>query len=383
MSINVQDVVTRIEDWAGSYSVGQSTLEQKVRAVDFATNILFQRLGYNQGIYTFKYFQDTVFYDLPSTFKEYIALSYHDVNDNTPVNTWAYRPYQEISRITGSGFGNFAGITSANTGSKQLAMIGTNLTQGATLDSFDDTLWTASEDASAIAFDYNIKVQGSASQKFTITQSLSEAIISRIVDYDFTNLHTMGGALKIYTFLPSVDLLYIKIKYGTDSSNYYTINVTENADGSAWTVNDWNLLGFMTDDKVTIGSPDETNITFVQVIYALDAGFGTVTSFRLDWLYTSFPDELDLLHYTTIKGTDSTGANITKVTDTTDNINLDDDFIEPLALKATLYVFPQLRGDVNFMQLYQSDYTDMLKLFGRSRPRIRNQNDYSSARLRK
>lgn len=381
--INTQDVITRIEDWASSYSVGQSTQDQKVRAVDFATNVLFQKLGYNQDVYTFKYFQDTIFYDLPSTFKEYIALSYHDVNDNVTMGQWSYRPYQEIARITNGGYGNFAGITSAHTGSKQIAMIGTNLCQGATLDSFDDTLWTASGDASGIAFDYNIKVQGSASQKFTITQSTNTATISRTVQWDFTSLHEKGGALKVYTFLPSTTLTNIKVKYGTDASNYYTITVTDNADGSDWTINDWNLLGFMTDDKVITGSPDETDITFIQIIYTLGVGFGTVPNVRLDWLYTSFPDEMDLLHYTNIKGTDADGDDISKITATTDNINLEDDFIEPLALKATLYVFPQLRGDVNFMEIYKQDYTDMLKTWGRSRPRIRNQNDYSSARLRK
>lgn len=382
--ILVNDIILRARDHCGNYSTEQSTEAQFIRAVDSSVNKVFQRLGFPQGKQTIYFSEDVVFYDLDAIFREYINLVYTDSDLNIAANYWEYQAYNQLAKKSGSTINNRCSITTINNSNKQLALRGTNIQQGATLESFDTTLWTASGDVSGIALDTNIKVQGAASQRFTFTQNTLEAVVGRDdYQFDFTSLHNNYGALRCYHFMSSVDFDDITLRYGTDSSNYYEITITANADGSAWELNDWNLLGFDTRNKVITGSPDESDITFIEFVFDMEVGFGTVQNYRIDWLYTVYPDELDLLFYTNVKGETSTGTAITTITATTDYVDAEDDWIELFAMESALYVFPQLRGDKEYMMLYSQNKNDMIKLWARQNPRIRNQNNYQDTRLRR
>ncbi len=66
-----------------------------------------------------------------------------------------------------------------------------------------------------------------------------------------------------------------------------------------------------------------------------------------------------------------------------DVINLDEDFIEPIGLKAAMYLWPQLRGDLEFMQVYRAECMDVMKAWARNWPKSRLENNFSRTQLRR
>lgn len=384
--LDVSDVILQINDHCGNYTTNPNNPGQQVRAVNSAVNKVFQKLGGPQDKFTFYYYSDTMFYDVPVNYKEFIGISYVNPDNNIAQNLWSYRSYIDITKQTGQGAAQLVSNTTVNSGALQLVMSGVNLFTGATIDSFDDVLWTADDDASDIEFDYNVKVQGTASQKFTITDSLGEAVVFRDdLNLSVLDLHQRVGAWRVYSFLPSVELLSIKMRYETDPTNYYEISIDKAANGADFVIDEWNLLGFSTLDKTVVGDPDENNITKISFIYELGPDFpASVENFRLDWLYTSFPDQIEVVFYSKYKGENLGGDPITTISASTDKIDVpDDDWVELISLYGALYIFPQLRGDKDFMAMYKSETAEMIKLWGRQHPRFRNANEYQQTRLRR
>jgi len=84
---------------------------------------------------------------------------------------------------------------------------------------------------------------------------------------------------------------------------------------------------------------------------------------------------MDLVYYSSIKGTDSTGATSkTQLTEVTDKLAIGEmfeDFIDPIARRAALAIVPQLRGDSQWYGVYNQEWTEMMKTLGRSFPRKR------------
>ena len=382
--INVQDVINRISDHIGNYSTGQANTDHKIRAADYAVNYLKKRVAFplDEKKTTFDYSQDTIFYDMPVDFMESLGLFYDDVNLNFPETNWEYRPYLELKRRTGAVSNkNYWSHTTEN-GTHQLALVGRNLNQGTSIESFDSALWGISGDTTSIAFDTNVKIEGSASQKINITASSNTATIVKTgLNIDVRAIHENNGFFKVYSYIKSLDILRYRIEYGTDSSNYYTISTTTQSDGTAFALNEWNLLSFASVNKVMTGSPNDAQITYIKLHIDLDVGFGTVNDFRFDWLYTVIPDKMDFLYRTKYKATNQAGTTYkTKLTDIGDILLLDEEWIEPIALKGALYIQPALKGDINFFQLYKMECEDVIKQFARTWPRIR-ENNYLGHRL--
>lgn len=386
--IQVQDVILQMGDRVGNASVGQATTEQKIRAIDSAVNYLRRRIGLPtyERKFEFQFASDVPYNDCPDDFQESLALVYDDANNNTPANFWDYRPYRELLTKTGvwPASNKWAHLT-ANTGSHQLLLLGNNIKQGSTIETFDNTLWTASGDASGIALDTITKVQGSASQKFTITHNTGvSTLTSPAVGFDFRALHENRGVFRYYPFIPTTTgLTNLQIRYQSSTGNYYTITATTTANGEAFSANEFNFVSFPTASAVATGSPNLASINQIQIIWNTAVGFGTQASCRVDWLYTIVPDDMNLIYLTKYKGQNSTGTEITTLTAVDDEINLDDDYIEPIAIKAAMYLWPQLQGDLNFMQMYQSEFMDVMRAWARQWPKSRLENNFSRTQLRR
>lgn len=388
MSIAVSDVLLRVGDHVGNYSTGQADVAQKIRAVDSAVNYLKRKIGFpgDERKYSLLFGSDVMYYDLPVDFQESITLNYQNSSYNVPANYWDYRPYQEILARTGMFGHNTWGHITAHAGRHQLLLSGQNINQGTTIETFDMNVWTPSGDASAATLDTVVKVQGSASQRFTITHATGTATLtSPTLALDLRDFVEQRGAFRCYFFLPTVtDLTNLKIRYQSSTGNYYEATATNQADGTNFEANEFNLVSFSTVGAVATGTPDLSSINEIQLIWTTGAGFGTQASCRVDWLYTIIPDELDLIYYSKYKGTDASGAT-QKVTLTSESdiITLDEDFIEPISLKAALYLAPQLLRDATFQQLYQAEFTDVIRTWARSWPRKRIENNYLRTVLRR
>lgn len=378
----VSDVKLQARDYLGNYSTGTQESGALLRAINRSVEYFKRLLGLpsDERIYSFLFSEDQIYYDLPSDFDESIMVGYHDLDLNSPQRQWTYRVYPEILRRTGTarGSSNEFSTTHIN-GAKQIMMFGTNIMQGTGLESFDNVgTWVAEGDASGLSQDTNQKYSGNASLKFNITNSSGVATLSNsYVNYQLERLFENNGYIKFWAYLTDDNIDDITIKLFSSASDYYTIVATEQDDGTAFSQDEWIKIGFPANDAIITGSPDASAITEVNIEYDLGAGFTSATNFRIDDMFTTFPDNMDLMYYSSIKGTDTTGAtNKTMLTEDSDIILLGEvgeDLIDLVARKAALNVYPQLRGDKEFYNVYTSDLKDAVKMYGRIYPRKRTQ----------
>lgn len=389
MTITVQDVVNTMDDHLGNYTTGQNDTTIKIRAISRALDHIKNQMGLpcDELKHEILFSEDNYYYDCPADFVETLGVYYTDDDNNVVLNEWTYLPWVQLKRKLGSPSSKKYFSYYPVNGKNQLILFGSNLKGAQVKDGFE-SLWAASGDASNVTLDGNQKKEGLYSNNFDITNSSGTATLTLTnLTWDVRELHEKLGYWKVWTYLTSTVLDGISIEYGTDSSNYYTITTTLKDDGTAFTNNDWNKLGFSTNSKIMTGSPDDSNITYVKFHYDLGSGFTSATDFRLDWLTWTFPDKIDHVYYTSIKGTDTTGTtDKTQLTELSDILSFGsfaEDLINPIALKAAIYLAPSMRGDINFYQLYKQDYVDVIKLWSRRYPRKRIQNNHFTTKLRR
>lgn len=380
--MTLQNILDNVNDYVGNYSTGTEDPNAKIRAVNRAIEFLKRKLGFpcDEVIQTFFFSEDQIYYDLESDFDESIKLLYHDITLNIPGREWNYYSYPDILRSTGGSRGYRYGFTGIN-GKKQLVIFGSNIRKGQTLFTFDAIgNWTATDDASNLALDTFQKYNGDSSFSFDITNNTGIATLQVTgLALDMYDLFQNNGFVKFWTWMSDNNIDDVTLKLMTDNSNYYSITTNLADDGTAFSEDQWIKLGFSVNDAVAVGTPDAHTITKIRIEFDLGAGFTTATDFRVDYMFTTYPDEMDLIYYSSIKGTDSTGATAKQLLDTaSDKVTIGEffyDYIDVIARRAALNIYPQLRGDKEWYTTYVADLNDCIKTLGRSYPRKRTANN--------
>jgi hypothetical protein len=391
MSVTLSNLRTLVRNNIGVFSTGTADNILINSAINRAIEHIKRRLGLpsDEDIQTILFSQDQYYYDLNTDFDEMILLSYHDTTLNTAQREWSYRSYPELLRRLGESVNkNEFSFTTIN-GRNQILMRGVNEQQGGLLESFDAVgNWTAEDDASGLALDENQKFEGTGSLSFDITNSAGYARLNNDnLDLDLDNLFENEGYLKLYTYMTDATIDDVTLYVKTDDSNYATITATVDDAGSAFAANDWIKIGFPTADAVLVGSPDYTDITEMTIEFDLGAGLTSVADFRVDYLFTAFPDQIDLVYRSKYKGTDTTGVT-SKIDLAVDSDilligELFPDIAEVIAKRAALNLYPTIRGDVNMYSIMRQEFEDEMKNYGRIFPRRRGQVSYDRTRLQR
>ncbi len=193
-------------------------------------------------------------------------------------------------------------------------------TPRAILDSMVNTTgWTAAGSASGLTDDQTVFYTSPASLRFTLTGSDTGTLTKTINSLGLESYEDVCvGFLAIRT--PSVDdLTNISLKVGSDSSNYDEVTETEGFLG-AWVVDEWLLVAFDFSGSTPTGTPDWTDITYVQVSIAHTA---TIVNFYVGGLWLSLPTPSELL-YKTPAIFKASGSLSKTITDDDDEIILND-----------------------------------------------------------
>lgn len=391
MSVTLANLKTLTRQNIGVYSTGTTTDIHVMSAINRAIEHIKRRLGLpsDEDIQSIIFTQDQYYYDLNVDFDEMVLLSYHDTSLNIALREWSYRPYAELLRRLGESVSkNEFSFTTIN-GRNQILMRGVNERQGGLIEAFDAVgNWTAENDASGLALDQNQKFEGTGSLSFDITNSSGFARLNNDnLDLDFGDLFENDGYLKLYTYMTSAAIDDVTLLIKTDDSNYYSITATTDDAGNAFAANSWTKIGFPTDDAVLVGSPDPTNITEITIEFDLGASFTSAADFRVDYLFTAYPDQIDLVYRSKYKGVDTAGT-VYKIDLSTDSDKLlvgeqFPDFAELIAKKAAMNLYPTIRGDVNMYSIMRTEFEDEMKNYGRIFPRRRGQVSYDRTRLQR
>jgi hypothetical protein len=380
----VQDIFNQLNDYLGNYTTGTVDIGRRMRAINRAVEYAKRRmtLPSDETTSSFWFSRDQLYYTAPTDVNEPINLLYADANNNTPRTQWNWIPYPDLLRLTGTGRSNFWSHATIN-GYLQILMLGYNLTTGSILETFTMLPgFNGQNDATALTIDNNVYSVAPGSLEFTIDPTLGHGLASIEwgVQWDITTLHQKQGIIKLDAYLPSLALTSINLVLGTDALNYYTFTCTDTDNGTAFVVNNFNRLHWTflaSAAPVIVGSPNDQNITYARVDFIQSGAFGSspISGFRIDNMYSVFPDEMTFIYNTKYKGTDTLGTtqliNFTSSSDIPAFGQYAPDLLDPIALRAAWILEPQLRGDKDFMKTYFDECEERLKDFGHIYPRKR------------
>lgn len=381
-NLTVQDIILFANDLIANYTTGTIDLGNRMRALNRATEYVQTNLTLpsDKTTETFYFSDDQMYYDAPAGFNEPLLLLYSDPAKNKPITNWTYRPDSEILQRSGLAYGNrkYWGTTTIN-GKNQIVMLGSNLIQGSIINTFDDnTGVTLSGDANTPTTDTIIKYEGTGCLKFTITPSGGTASVKWVPAVtDWRNWHTNEAFLKIRLNMPSVAFSSINLRVGSSATDYYLFTATLQDDGTAFSTNNWNLLSFkFPDNPVIVGSPNDQAINFNQIDFVENGSIGIVAipNFRMDYFYAKVPDSMDLIYLTNYKGVSSTGTAIqqfTSVDDVPSFATIAPDLLAPIAYRMAYILHPQLKKEVEYWKMYNSECASIMKIYGKLYPRQR------------
>lgn len=402
MSVLLQDLIDQTSDYCQNFTSSTIDKNSTIRAINRGIEFVKRRLGLpcDLKIFSFYFYEDTKYYDCPSYFDELLEVYYNTSaavniltpatgNPNVPERRWNMMKQMEMLRDSGRfNYKNQVAISTLN-GKNQLFMLGHNTTGPVILNSFDTT--TGLTYSSAIAnqvIDTTIFKQGAGSLKFDIGSSAGPDIITIPVSLNLQNALNQATAYRVYIDFPTGTSGYfsnVELRLGSSATDYYSMTTTLQVDGTAWNENSWSQLGFSLANAVTQGSPTSTNITNAYLVFNHSGTFAAATNYRIDNLYQITPDYMDCVYYTGIKGTDTTGVTSKVILTTgTDIVAFGAyaiDLIDTVALLATVRLFPQVRGDTAFWQMYSAGVKDTLALLGRTYPHDRATGRYGQSQL--
>ena len=158
--------------------------------------------------------------------------------------------------------------------------------------------------------------------------------------------HLNQSKIFLYVYLPvGADFAEVDVDWGNDNSNYYSGWASTTFDGNAFQ-NGWNLLSI--DWAVGSGTPDPTNINFIQIYFDY-TGSGT-NGAKFDNIVSRMGEIMELEYYSKFLFRNaSTGAFQETVLDDSDYINLDTESFNLFIALVALYCVQQSLGqDASF-----------------------------------
>ena len=386
MNVLFSDIKTQVADYGQNYTATTIDTGNIARAANRAIEIVQRQLGLpsDKKIFSFYYYNDQQYYDCPDGFNEFLELYYNTsqnpkADNNIPQNAWILSKDTEILRDSAlPRFRNRIASTSIN-GKNQLLLVGRNTNGSLPLNNFDSTSGlTFSSDITSSTIDTYVYQTPSGSLKLNINNTLSATTISFSGLWDIRNAIQLGAVYRMFVNFPVGTSGYfsnIELRLQSSTGNYFTMNTSVQANGTAWTENNFNKISWALANYALVGAPDASMINNITVVLNHSGSYAPVTGIRFDNLYQIIPDYMDCIYYSAYKGTDSTGATpkilLNQDSDIVSFGNYAPDLINPIALKAALILWPQLRSSTEFWQIYKSDYTDHMKLLSRSYPRNR------------
>lgn len=194
------------------------------------------------------------------------------------------------------------------------------------IDDFDSgvTNWTAdttTSDATNITADPNEFFTGHQSLNYDIDVSQSVNNRATITSTDiFLDLSTLEdtGVFLLDAYIPSATYTSsFTLRWGTDSSNYWTTTVTTDIDGNALE-DGWQVLAFDWSQATKVGTVDSSSVEYFRIDINYTASQADDTDYRYDGFRVAKPELLTFYYVSFVVGTTSLGVDLLKFAATTD-----------------------------------------------------------------
>jgi len=207
------------------------------------------------------------------------------------------------------------------------------------------TGWTAGGSASGLVQDNAVYYQSPASLRFNLTGSstgtLTNTLSSTVNISSYEGVGVAFLAIDIPTGSTASNLTSIALRLGSTASDYDEVTSTSGFLGS-WVSGNWLLVAFDMSTATATGTPDWSEIDYIQVRLAHTASF---TNFRVGGLWISQPSPAQILYQSAaiFLPTGSTTA-LETITANTDTIILNNPAYTLYEYECALAILQQTSG---------------------------------------
>jgi hypothetical protein len=160
----------------------------------------------------------------------------------------------------------------------------------AATDVVNITLDEAEKKTGSAALNFDLDVSNGAGN----TGALQNSTITSAIDME---AHEDKSTLFCWVYVPDVtNISSFDLRWGSDTTNYWEVNVTTAFNGQAFRVG-WNRLGFAWDGATETGTPVVTAIDMIRFTENHGASQGDDTDFRLDDIRSILPERITVSYY--------------------------------------------------------------------------------------
>lgn len=220
----------------------------------------------------------------------------------------------------------------------------------------------AGTDASNLTLDSNNYITGSGSLNFDLAAGAATAAIelTGATQVDLSDWDEQG-AFFVWVYIPDYSdaegdtVTNFILRWGNDSSNYWSRTVTVNNEGQTFH-DGWNLLRFDWDGSATeTGTVDPNTIDYIRLTITKSTSLAADTDWRVDDIVFRVGEIYNLVYYSKYGWTNSGGTYIENSSATTDLVCADTDELELISIKIAEYTAQELR-DYDDVKIFRSDY---------------------------
>lgn len=219
---------------------------------------------------------------------------------------------------------------------------------------------TVSGDGANLGVNEVFYLNGSKSIDFDIVQSIgtTSLIFTGISKRDISAI-TRDGGFSLGLYVPSAlvgGLSNVRLRIGTDASNYYQANATVNSYGSAFTEG-FNSISFNRRSASTVGTVTETNITYLEITLTHTV---SAVGVKVDHIIARKGFGLNLSYYSLYYFINASGTSIATPVSATlaDNTIFNNDTFNLIVLEAQRIMDRKLKGDSSGV-IYKSATDDL------------------------
>lgn len=269
---------------------------------------------------------------------DFVAPNQFDVmaarNPTRPAYAVEWRDGQPVLRVTSSSFSASAVVHQA-------------------ADHNSNGTWavdSSSSDATNISTDTNVYRNYSGSIRFDtdVSQSANNKATISVSDMTAVDLSSYedSGVIRMWLYIPdvlddtSIYVSSVELRWGSDSSNYWSRTVTAPVDHFDF-VDRWNLLEFKWIDSTKTASPSASAIDYLLVTVNYGASQPDDNAFRINDIRIYQPSDMEFIYFSnyTVK---TTSTNIWKArADATTDIILAPDIYKDVYVAAFNYYAAQ------------------------------------------
>jgi len=331
MAVLVSDLVTQLDTNFRDSSTNSISAAERRQALTEATVWLMENTLNDHMIntYSLNYAYGVFYYKINSAIADFLEPS--DLRRAEDKHTMAAtrKSPRELAEDIANESSEFAFAIERKDGNTYAVINLTdseNIQQIATFDSTtsDGGTWaadTTNSDATNVAANTDTYKQGAGSLSFDLDVSQSgnnRATISGTTSSFDLSAYLDHGYFIFWMYIPdSTYTSSVTLYWGSDSSNYWSVTATTDAEGNA-IADGWNKFSFAWADATKTSSPDESAIDYIRIDLNYTGSQGDDTGYLIDDLMISEPETLTFYYLTQAIGTDTNGTNLYAYAATTD-----------------------------------------------------------------